>query len=149
MKKMIIVLIFCNLWFCSKEKPKPAQLFIRVKSGLVLRKDPKVLPKNAIGLLKAGERVTILEEGTVQKIGRISSPWFKIETKDKKTGWVFGGFAYKTINPASSIKFVLISFISCWDDCLESYCHDPGVVSHLKEKTLTWAIFFELLGIGC
>jgi hypothetical protein len=38
-----------------------------------------------------------------------------------------------------------ILFLARRDDCPES----PVSASHLKEKTLTWTISFELLGIGC
>jgi hypothetical protein len=37
-------------------------------------------------------------------------------------------------------------FLARRDDCPESYCHDPGVGVDVtpQEKTLTWAISFEL-----
>jgi hypothetical protein len=86
-----------------------------------------------------------------------------IESKTRAIARIFLKFALFSLF-GLSFQFVYIHvrlpnfheyfFLARRDDCPESYCHDPGVGVTPQGKNfnlgyITWAISFELLGIGC
>lgn len=50
---------------------------------------------HVISLLMKNQKVEILSEGFYQKIDGFEAPWYKIQTSDNKTGWVYGGYLSK------------------------------------------------------
>ncbi len=104
---LIVTLIFLFAISCKRNERK---LFVTPKSGLVLRKEPKVSPNNSIRVLPAATRVQIIQEGNSEKIAGVNSKWYEVIYKNEnkeEQGWVFGGFAYEIKNPDSPIDFQL------------------------------------------
>lgn len=72
-------------------QPTPRTAVV-VEGPLNLRDAPGTGGK-IIGRLSQGEKVAILEEGASREtIDNKTAPWYKVETIDKKQGWVFGGY---------------------------------------------------------
>ncbi|MCP4133775.1 MAG: SH3 domain-containing protein [bacterium] len=71
--------------------------------NLRIRNKPE-LKSTVLGMLKKGEEINLIDDkesrnmGTIEKFSEITlngkkiiAPWVKIQTKNKKIGWVFGG----------------------------------------------------------
>jgi len=72
---------------------QPAPRTAVVVEGPLNLRDAAGTSGKVIGRLSPGEKVIILEEGPSREtIDNKTAPWYKVETIDKKQGWVFGGY---------------------------------------------------------
>lgn len=63
---------------------------------IILRSAPFLGEEShVISLLMKNQKVEILSEGFYQKIDGFEAPWYKIQTSDNKTGWIYGGYLSK------------------------------------------------------
>jgi hypothetical protein len=82
------ILLYAGRDWGYKEPPKKA---ITTDSGLRIRLRATT-DAFVLGSLDKNQAITILKTGEKTTIGGITSPWYRIKTKDGLIGWAFGGY---------------------------------------------------------
>lgn len=106
MRQIILLLLLTSLVaFCGGEKTGPAKQekmpkITRVLTdGLKIRISPNTMGA-IVGQLDYGESVKLLDKSTdPMRVGQMSSHWYKVETVNGLTGWVYGAYLEAEANP--------------------------------------------------
>jgi len=81
-------------WYKNErlEAQKKIQAAIVNDTNVRVRSEPNLNGKQ-IGIIQKGDRVTIIEQGTVtMKIDTMEACWYRIKTEKGLEGWTYGAF---------------------------------------------------------
>ena len=124
---LIIILLSANICYGKQQMVKCDAEIVN------LRSEPNIHSK-IIDIIRAGDIVPVIEKSRESVvIDSVKAKWYKIQTKNGKTGWVFSG--YLSSVDGKTIPFGVKSIIGEW--LIDDNCGDGRVkFSFLKNGVL-------------